>query len=57
MYFWDKNVSSYYSKGLITHSDYLATNNDLFVKLCILKLKCIIAYKSYLSALSCLYLI
>ena len=34
----------------ITHSDYLANTNKIFVKLCVLKLKDIIAYKSYLLA-------
>ena len=34
----------------VTHSDYLANTNEIFVKLCVLKLKDIIAYKSYLLA-------
>ena len=34
----------------ITHSNYLANTNEIFVKLCVLKLKYIIAYKSYLLA-------
>ena len=34
----------------ITHSDYLANMTELSVKLCVLKLNDIIAYKSYLLA-------
>ena len=34
----------------ITHNDYLPNTNEIFVKLCVLKLKDSFAYKSYLLA-------